>query len=360
MTLNSQLHVGARGTLQGIEWECRGVVVRRGLNEEVGSVGDDRWNEYFLVGTDGDERQNAWLSVVQGHWTLLRPSAAPSEPDKNGARSLNETTFEAFRRSKVETMSIEGEVPDGLTVGTLIDTEELIAPPQLLAREDDEWWLGEHLEPDAVWNAFALNGGPPLRVGVGACQPSPHAAVAKPMRQALLAFLVAAVVIHVVGFTGAAHTVVAEESFEWEPGVIPVTESFELTGRTANVRITTTTNVENTWAYFSYALINPETGRSLSLGSEVSYHAGGEGEAAWSEGSRTDQIVVPAVPSGWWFLRADVQSGQEELNFDVRIERDVAPQRFFLGALALILLPYGIFTYRRASFEHERWQESDL
>ena len=50
-----------------------------------------------------------------------------------------------------------------------------------------------------------------------------------------------------------------------------VTPVFELKGRTSNVELSIRTDLSNNWAFFSFALINEQTGQAYDFGREVSY-----------------------------------------------------------------------------------------
>ena len=52
-------------------------------------------------------------------------------------------------------------------------------------------------------------------------------------------------------------------------------------------------------------LVLEETGAALDVGREVSYYHGVDSDGSWSEGSRDDNALIPAVPAGRWFLRID-------------------------------------------------------
>ena len=65
-----------------------------------------------------------------------------------------------------------------------------------------------------------------------------------------------------------------------------VTDVFNLDGRTSNVEVTTSADVNNYWIYLNYALINQDTGQAWDFGREVSYYHGYDSDGSWTEGSR--------------------------------------------------------------------------
>jgi hypothetical protein len=141
-----------------------------------------------------------------------------------------------------------------------------------------------------------------------------------------------------------------------------VTPVFELDGRPSAVEIETATNLDNQWMFVGYALVNDETGQAFEVARDVSYYHGIEDGEAWTEGSRIDTVALPTVPAGRYFLRIETEGGDQAaapMRYRVRVLRDVSTSLWFLVALALIVIPPGLATWRASKFEHYRWQESD-
>ncbi len=143
-----------------------------------------------------------------------------------------------------------------------------------------------------------------------------------------------------------------------------VTPVFELTGRTCSVEVSLRTDLENDWAFFSMALINDDTGSAYDFGREVSFYSGRDSDGAWTEGGKNDRVIVPAVPSGRYYLRIEpeMESANARLrsvNYEVIVRRDVPVYGFFFLALPLLLIPALFVTFRAAGFEGARWQEGD-
>jgi hypothetical protein len=140
-----------------------------------------------------------------------------------------------------------------------------------------------------------------------------------------------------------------------------VTNVFQLNGRTSNVELKTEADVTNKWIYLNYTLINQDTGQAYDFGREVSFYAGYDEDGSWSEGSRSDDVVIPSVPPGNYYLRIEPESdaGNGTISYSISASRDV-PQASFAGiALLALLIPAGLITWRSMNFEHLRWAESD-
>ena len=80
-----------------------------------------------------------------------------------------------------------------------------------------------------------------------------------------------------------------------------------------------------------------------------------------SEGSASDDVIVPHVPDGHYYLRVEPEMDIHALPvaYQLRIRRGVLSGSFFGIAALLLILPAVFFTFRSTSFETRRWQESD-
>jgi hypothetical protein len=140
-----------------------------------------------------------------------------------------------------------------------------------------------------------------------------------------------------------------------------VTDVFELKGRTSDLVLTTDSNVDNTWMYFDYALINQDSGQAYDFGREVGYYYGHDEDGSWSEGNRDDKVTIPSVPPGSYYFRVEPESDARAgiISYTITAKRDVPQASFFGIALLALLVPAGLITWRSMNFEHLRWAESD-
>jgi hypothetical protein len=155
------------------------------------------------------------------------------------------------------------------------------------------------------------------------------------------------------------------QAFTYDPRAIQdtsfVTPVFELDGRPSAVRVETTTDVDNQWVGVGYALVNDDTGQTYEFAREVSYYHGVDQGESWSEGSRLDGVTLPRIPSGRYFLRVEPEGDRtgRPVRYRVRVIRDAPTSIWFLAALVLIVIPPVASTWRSATFERQRWAESD-
>ena len=126
--------------------------------------------------------------------------------------------------------------------------------------------------------------------------------------------------------------------------------------------MTTNARVDNNWIYLNYALINQDTGHAYDFGREVSYYHGYDSDGSWSEGGNTNNVTIPSVPPGNYYLRIEPESDPNRgpIRYTITVKRDVPQAAASLGlAVLALLLPAGLITWRSMNFEHLRWAESD-
>ncbi len=133
---------------------------------------------------------------------------------------------------------------------------------------------------------------------------------------------------------------------------VVVTPPFELTGRASSVEVAVSTDLDNAWVYFNYALIEQRTGRVIEFGREVGFFHGsyteerydasdrvsGYTKRHWAEGSRDDEVRVPTVPAGRYVLRI-APEGPYPVRYGIRVRRDVPGWEFYAVAFLLLLVP---------------------
>ena len=83
--------------------------------------------------------------------------------------------------------------------------------------------------------------------------------------------------------------------------------------------------------------------------------------ATWQEGSRQDRATLPSIPPGRYYLRIEPESDASFglIGYTVTVTRDVPVLGIYLVALAALLLPALLISWRTYNFEQMRWAESD-
>ena len=119
--------------------------------------------------------------------------------------------------------------------------------------------------------------------------------------------------------------------------------------------------MQNNWIYVNYALINADTNEAFDFGREVSYYSGVDSDGAWTEGAKYDNVVVPSVPSGAYYVRVEPEGNATgpPVVYRVTVTRGAQIGILYLIALGALVVPVIFVTLRSASFEQRRWAESD-
>jgi hypothetical protein len=349
--------LGTRGEFRGTQYEAIGFQVR-----QVEAGGDTWWwNEYLLF--------NPWkgfryLTEYQGHWNFVHTETALPAPAKHGgklAATFQGRTYLLFDRMTARTFFVLGEFPWRVHVGDAADCQDYVSPPWMLSSEstagETTWSSAEYISGREIWKAFRLSGSPPVPSWTFANQPSPHRGVGATWRTWFwlnVALVVLAIVFAII--SPAKQVFKDQYQFVRRAGLEPafVTPAFVLGGRDSNIQLKIHTDLKNSWAYFGFALINEQTGQAFDFGREVSNYS--------DEGSPNDNVIIPDIPSGRYYLRVepDVDTATSLMRYDLTLRRDVANYGFFWVAAALLLVPPVIKTIRSASFEAARWRESDF
>ena len=359
--------LGTKGKVRDEVYEVIGFQIRQ-------IKADDtvyRWSEYLLFNPYKGFR---YLTEYAGHWNFVSPLQSLPDgdptPGSDAPRSYQRQSFRHFQTATATTVFVLGEFPWQVRVGEAATVADYVSPPRMLSGEvsaDKEvtWSLGEYVSGADIWKSLALPGQPPHAQGVYASQPSPFVGVTGRIWQRAVLLIILAGLVWLGHLATARQKVAFAQNFVYDArsgtDASLVTRPFQLDGRSSTVRVETVANLENQWMYVGYALINDETGQTFDFGREVSYYHGYEGGESWSEGANSDDVMLPMVPPGRYFLRIEPEGdrGSQPVVYSVRVVRDVVTSLWFLIAVGLLALPPAAATWRSMAFERRRWQESD-
>ncbi|MFI5095930.1 MAG: DUF4178 domain-containing protein [Candidatus Acidiferrales bacterium] len=354
--------LGTRGKIRGTDYDVIGFQ-RRSITVE--GIRYD-WHEYVLF---NPYKPTRYLTEYQGHWNDISVCKELPIIKFSTANYLGEI-YKHFQTADADTNYVLGEFPWQVRVGEHAALTDYVKPPRVLSSEKSAnevtWSIGEYMYGADIWKAFNLPGHAPEAVGVYENQPSPVSQNVKGIWSAFLAFAILLLVL-LAGFDlASSKTTAFDSSYRLNAGEPKgeasfVTDVFNLDGRTSNVEITTSANVDNSWIYVNYALIDQDSGRAWDFGREVSYYHGYDSDGSWTEGSRKDEVIIPSVPSGHYYLRIEpeVDPKHPPLVYTVQVRRDVTVPGLFGVAFLALLLPAIAITWRSLSFERARWAESD-
>jgi hypothetical protein len=346
-----------------VEWEVIGFQMRSETEEGV----EYPWAEYVLF---HPERGFRYLTEENGHWTdavPLRSNPKMGAESQRPTAAINGETFKHFATGSATTTFVLGEFPWLVHVGDQEEFHDYVNPPRMLSAEDTAgetaWSLAEYLPARTVWSTFGLAGEPPAPTGVYACQPSAHKERAGRYGRMFWTLAALWLVLGLARCATAGNDEVLRESHRFDPRLpedsgFVETRPIVLTGRPANLQVKVDTDLDNAWAFFSYQLVNEETGRSIDFAREVSRYHGVEDGESWGEGSSSDDVTLPTVPAGRYQLRIDPE-GEIPVAYTVTVTRDVPVYTHFILAFILLTLPALAVALSSVGFESSRWSESD-
>jgi hypothetical protein len=359
-----QIPLGAKGTIQGVEWTVIGFMERSVTVEGVRYP----WQEYLLYEPRHGFR---WLVEAKGHWSFVEPVPAGDVlMAGNNLYRYRDRTFKHFQGGFANVDHVVGEFYWAVARGDQTQSQDYVCPPFMLSSERDEseinWSFGTYTPPDEVWKAFRLVGGPPRPEGVAPHQPSPYAGrVARVWSSAVLA--IGAVFFVYLSFLFGGGRLVHHQSVAIPPTAVSgapeaalFTDRFFL-DRTGNLEVKVKAPVSNSWLYLDGALINEETGEVDEFDLEVSFYAGVDSDGSWTEGGQGARTYVAGVPPGRYVMRLAPQweAGHPVSGYDLEV-RSRVPRFYQVVLAALVLLFWPIFlSWRSFRFEMERWSESD-
>jgi Domain of unknown function (DUF4178) len=352
--------IGRRGTLNEVEYECIGYLLRRD------SYGD-KWGEYLLFSPWAGFR---WLVTYGGHWTLVETLIeAPREVE--GDPVVDGQPYTMFSQSQAQVVYVLGEFYWQVRLRERTDVADYIHPPGVLSVErypdlaEVTWSHGLYQDPSVVYRAFAIGEEPPHPTGAYLNQPNPHREKGRTLRSLVPLFAFAFVLICLGGAATKANERVFDGSWGFVGGASNapvVTAPFEISGTHPQaLEIQLRSEVANGWLGTGVDLVNANTQAVRELEIGVEFYSGYD-EGAWQEGSHRASVLVPGVAPGRYYLviEPEGQPGLSEVTYQLTVVRDVMVwSNFWIGLLPL--LAYPVFRWvREHAFERERWSANDL
>jgi len=321
------------------------------------------WEEYLLYEPQLGFR---WLVRSDDHWNFVQTLAPGMVTEEGDKARFADQDYKIYQDAAARVEYVSGEFYWKVSVGETVRAVDYIRPPYILSQEatsnEINWSLGTYLKPADVEQAFGISG-LPKPSGVAPNQPFPHGYIYKLWgKMFLAAFLVGLVMM----FFGSGSEVF-KKSFELEPRKsaddtqVIFTEPFELRGN-KNIRVAATADVSNTWVYLEGDLINEETGVVQPFSMPVEYYSGVEDGESWSEGDRSPELHLSALPAGKYTMRLEVQweRWQQPQTLEINVVQGVPRLLYWvltLVAISVIPLLTALYHY---SFEKRRWADSNF
>ena len=354
---NPRIPLGRRGRFDDVLYEVIGFCVWSDLAEQ------DEYHEYILCNPQQGLRR-LWES--RGHWSFLTPLIG--EPDEcledDRDRSYRGVRYRFFETRPFVVRSLAGELPVVTTIGLRQKRSRIVAPPHelcVIVQEDErQWYLGEYLEPDVVFDEFSVPFPDNHKEGIAPHQPSPvQDSRSKIVATALIAL--ALLVTLQLWFVAHARNEgvfqrVVTYTQESENGGSAVTKLRLAGTRPSNLELGVFAAVRNSWLALDLKLVNVATNYQRSARLKVAYYET-DGDRKRIEGSQSAALLLSAVPPGTYELRLTPSADSTilRLPFTVRIDQDVPYWGNFLLAIVLVVI-YPLFVlWKERRFEAQRW-----
>ena len=356
--------LGTHGRLEDIDYEVIGYLRRR--------ISVDRihyeWSEYLLFHREQGFR---WLVEYNGHWSWVSTLNEPPLVTGYGANSrasFHQQSYRLFQTAEAEVSYVLGEFYWRVQVGERCLISDYIAPPFQLSQErtDKEmvWSRAEYLEPETIQKTFQIAETLPVRIGIGANQPSPYEAQRPKFRRLRWLFLGLLIIGQIIVISLSSNARIHQQTLLFDASTqnkALTSEPFTVSGRTSNIEIRTQTNLNNNWIYLEMTLIERDSGASHTINQEISYYQGIDEGDAWSEGSTEDLAVLSGIPAGTYYLsvEGELAPNSPTVTCTFTFFRDTPSwSNFFFALLALLIFPL-IFSWRARAYERARWADSD-
>ncbi|HEY7545015.1 MAG TPA: DUF4178 domain-containing protein, partial [Blastocatellia bacterium] len=336
------------------------------------------WEEYLLYNPEVGFR---WLVRSDDNWNFVQ-SVPPGSVEEYGKTArFGGKQFKLYQDAVGRVEYVEGEFYWKVEQGEQVMMADYVAPPLMLSKEvsmvsgshgqkqsrmnyagEINWSLGTYLKREDVEKAFGITGLPSTSK-IAPNQPFPHTKIFKYWGLLLLAAIALGIVFMGMG----SRRLVFAQSYTLDPvDSAEKTQTrfsdnqFELRAN-QNIKVTLSSPVDNTWVYVEGDLINEETGLVQNFSMPIEYYHGVDGGESWSEGTKTPEMHLSALPAGKYTLRLEVQweRFQQPIALSVKLEQGV-PRilHMFLALLFISIVPVLVAFYY-ISFNKRRWEDSD-
>lgn len=292
----TEIPLGTRGTLRGVEWEAIGYLQRS-------EGGDYGWEEYLLFNPYHGYR---WLVKARDGWSLGEMLTVTPDWVSYERYGLDGEEFTHFFEGHAQVDYVLGEFYWRVAVGEAVKTGDWVRPGVMLSREENaheiSWTRSELIPAREMRDAFGVDAEtrfwPPLPH-----QPSPYAAWLKSGWKVGLAtfgfLLLIALFFGSTSWTAAGSFPVAADGREQSATLGPVTlprpyQSVQLRAEVPRL--------ENGWLNLDYSLVNRKTQQVYEAFGAAERYSGRDSDGAWSEGSRGSDISIASVPAGTYDL----------------------------------------------------------
>ncbi|HWP42642.1 MAG TPA: DUF4178 domain-containing protein, partial [Blastocatellia bacterium] len=345
------------------------------------------WEEYLLYDPKIGFR---WLVRSDDNWNFVEPVPPGSVTGSGRTVMFNGKRFKLYQDAVVWVEYVTGEFYWKVNVNEQVRAADYIHPPYMLSKEvslytpaeqaetggskkgrrkqkksaetgEINWSLGTYMPRKQVEKIFGVQGLPSTSK-IAPNQPFLHKKVYKYWGLLMLAGLLLGFLVMVSG----SRRNLFQQTYALEPvksaqeTQVRFSEPFDLEAR-KNIKVTIDAPVDNSWLYVEGDLVDEATGLVQGFSLPVEYYHGVEGGESWSEGSRSSEVHLSALPAGKYTLRLEAQweRWQQPISMTVKVEQGVPRILHIVLTLVLLSIIPIIVLFYHYSFEKRRWEDSD-
>lgn len=348
--LRPNLTLGSSGIVDGYSYEVIGFIRMTG--------GGDIWDEYLLYSA---ARGICWLVCSQGHWSLMRPSSAPSV--FNGNISFKNKNYKHFATYQGSVVAVLGEFYWQVKRGDSAKCSDFICPPYVISSEKSAkeitWSEGEYIDSAIISAAFNVE--EPRKKGNGINQPSPSIlGYVSAFLLSMVLVLLVDMFIHPKSFQTIKFDNLALTSATGSP--VLVSEPFTLKASHRLFQVHTNTNLNNDWVGLEFSLINQDTGETRLMSRELAFYSGHDSDGYWSEGSTNDDASFANVKAGTYVLEVNADASpitRQNISAHVSVTHGEPSSKNFWFVFILLAIGPVLAGFNKYYFEKRRWDASD-
>ena len=372
----SPFAIGMQGQIDGVTFTIIGTL---GMKE---TWGRQTWiwvDHQIYSPTHG----YAYLTVEDGHVTFTRRHRYGTRPRWISPYSVEiaETRptvtsdgawYQYFETTTSEVTFVEGEFNWCPRVGLTAQSVSAYGDGKMLSfqssDEEEEITITRYLPAEEVYAAFGVET-PPKVTGFHALLPYLKGRHEEFLKWSAAACAAAAVVVGLVLNTGSQSAEVTNDQFRIRslPAEIPlaITEP----GKLASIRVSA--DVNNSWAYITLDLFDPEDAPVFEAGRTVERYHGRDADGSWSEGRGHSTLRFIPEQAGLYTLEVDVEEAATWVRSGDPISAVTVQTReglvsgFWMYMVALGFGVFALYHLARPVLHHQRrmwlsdWSDDD-
>jgi hypothetical protein len=381
--LRDDLHllVGDKGTIHGEEWEVVGRMVydEYELDDGAWSSYATKCHEYLMVNRDAEMRT---LEITTDGIAFVRK--LDTLPDVQiipvlqwgGSTLFEGHNYRMYERGRSILVYVDGALPWLAKIGDETGFVDCIDRPHIwsgaqAARLSIEW-PGGRKGPSGdgeIESSRAID--VPLEMFQAAFPKAPlpdlDLAVLAPNRVPVATFhfgcviaamgVLAMLILSCSGLMSGPTLAKVEVNATTFPAE-GISGTFTIGEGTRLVSLEVNTNLNNSWTYIEYDLIDAGTGKSLGYAAqEVSFYHGVEGGESWAEGSRSYKRTYKAPPPGEYQLSINIEEGERPVQVAATVSTRGLLSTWPMRAMGFLLLFGGLQVVRRMIAAPKLWKD---